>query len=65
MKPPIKTPVAAQRLNVPYYRLISLLRLRKIAPPTKDSSGDYLWTQNDLEAARRALSSSRRKEGNS
>jgi hypothetical protein len=62
MQSPVKTPVAAQRLNVPYYRLISLLRCRKIAPPSKDSSGDYLWTEEDLEAARRALGCGPRKE---
>jgi hypothetical protein len=55
MKSFVKTPIAARRLNVPYSRLMSLLRYGKIDPPQKDSSGDYLWTEEDLVAARHAL----------
>ena len=51
----IKTPVAARVLEVPYHRLISLLRDAKINPPPKDSSGDYVWGEQDLAAARQAL----------
>jgi hypothetical protein len=50
-----KLPVAAKELGIPYYRLISLLRAEKVAPPQKDPSGDYIWTDADLEAARRAM----------
>ncbi len=51
----LKTPVAARELGVGYYRLLNLMRLGKLTPPAKDSSGDYIWTDEDLEAARFAL----------
>lgn len=47
----IKTPIAARLLNVPYTRLMSLLRNGKIDPPPKDTSGDYLWSEENLAAA--------------
>jgi hypothetical protein len=51
----LKTPAAAKALNIPYSHLVSLLRHGKIVPPTKDSSGDYLWTEADLSAAQQVL----------
>jgi hypothetical protein len=52
----LKTPEAARTLGVTYHRLMGLLRFRRISPlPEKDSSGDYLWAQADLERARQAL----------
>jgi hypothetical protein len=62
MNDPVKTPIAARRLKVPYSRLVSLLRYGKVAPPRKDSSGDYVWTEDDLAAARRVLDSGRRRK---
>jgi hypothetical protein len=56
-----KTTVAAQELGIPYYRLIGLLRYGKMAAPARDTSGDYLWTDVDLERARQALAAGRRK----
>jgi hypothetical protein len=50
-----KTPIAARELGVPYYTLIGLLRSGRIPPPVKDSSGDYLWSTEDIERARQAL----------
>ena len=50
-----KTPAAADFLGVTYHRLIGLVRFRKIVPPARDSSGDYCWTDADLERARSAL----------
>jgi hypothetical protein len=35
--------------------LVGLLRADKIPPPAKDSSGDYIWAEADLAAARTAL----------
>jgi hypothetical protein len=55
MAPFLKTPAAARELGVPYSHLVSLLRYGKVVPPQKDSSGDYLWSEADLSAARRAL----------
>jgi hypothetical protein len=56
-----KTPVAARELGTTYYRLMGLLRSEKIEPPARDSSGDYVWTDGDLERARQALGVDRRR----
>jgi hypothetical protein len=50
-----KSTAVARMLDVPYYRLFALIRDGKLAPPPKDSSGDYVWTERDIEGARRAL----------
>jgi hypothetical protein len=50
-----KTPVAAERLGIRYSHLISLMRYGKVAAPQRDSSGDYIWTEDDLAAVRTAL----------
>jgi hypothetical protein len=50
-----KTPAAARELGVPYFTLINLIRYGKIKPPTKDTSGDYLWRDADMDRARQAL----------
>jgi hypothetical protein len=52
---PRKTPAVARALGVTYHRLINLIRIGKISSPQKDTSGDYLWTDSDLGAARKAL----------
>ena len=49
-------------LGVTYYRLIGLLRAGKMSSPQKDGSGDYLWSDKDLAAARKALSIDRRRK---
>jgi hypothetical protein len=60
---PRKSPAAARELGISYHRLVSLLRSDKLPRPEKDSSGDYVWTEEDLAAAREALSMGRcRKE---
>jgi hypothetical protein len=51
----IKTTQAVMSLGTTYHRLFSLIRYGKIRRPEKDSSGDYLWGSDDLEAARYAL----------
>jgi hypothetical protein len=48
-------------LGVPYYQLFDLLRSRQISAPQKDSSGDYVWTESDVERARQALASRQRR----
>ena len=60
--PHLKTLQVADALSVPYYRLYELLRLRKIPAPQKDGSGDYAWTDEDIERARSALARRRRGE---
>jgi hypothetical protein len=54
--PYLKTPAAARHLGVTYHRLIGLIRFDRISPiPQRDSSGDYVWTADDLARAREAL----------
>jgi hypothetical protein len=53
--PPIKTSEVSRDMNIGYERLFSWIRTRKIAAPAKDSSGDYCWSESDVEAARRVL----------
>jgi len=58
----LKTTIAARELGISYSRLMSLLRADKFPSPHKDSSGDYLWSQQDLEEAKQALSIDRRRK---
>jgi hypothetical protein len=58
-----KTPGAAAELGENYTRIINLIRFQKMDPPEKDSSGDYVWTEQDLERARAALARGRRRRG--
>ena len=55
-----KTTAAAQELGVPYWRLIGLMRYGKITPPSRDTSGDFVWTDADMARARAALARARR-----
>jgi len=56
MSPTLKTTATAKRLGVPYHRLFSLLRYGVVpTPQQRDSSGHYLWSDADVEAARRAI----------
>ena len=57
-----KTPVAARELGETYHRLMGLIRFNKIKPPERDSSGDYVWTDEDLARAREALQVGRRRK---
>jgi hypothetical protein len=58
--PFFKTPAVADLLGVTYWRLINLLRSRRLVPPAKDTSGDYVWAEADIERARVVLQSRRR-----
>lgn len=51
----LKTPVVAQTLGVTYGRLFQLIREGKLSPPAKDSSGDYVWLEADVDRARAVL----------
>jgi hypothetical protein len=55
-----KTPMAAAACDCTYWELIGLLRSGRLTPPAKDSSGDYVWTPEDVERARAALRDGRR-----
>ena len=50
-----KTIEVARILGVPDYRLHASIRYGRIMAPVKDGSGDYVWTEADIEAARQAL----------
>jgi hypothetical protein len=56
---PHKTPRAADLLGCTYHQLIGLVRFRNIIPSARDSSGDYVWTDADLDRARQALAKGR------
>jgi hypothetical protein len=58
----LKTPMAARQLGIGYTALMNLIRFDHVAPPEKDSSGDYVWTEGDLERVRQALAR-RKKRG--
>ena len=50
-----KTLAVADILGVPYWRLRDMVRARRINPPARDDSGDYIWSPSDIEAARQVL----------
>ena len=51
-----KTQAVVRQLGVAYHRLLSAMRNGKINPlPSKDISGHYAWTPDDVERARQAL----------
>jgi len=56
-----KTTSVARQLGVPYWRLFDLLRSGLLTPPEKDTSGDYVWTDADIERARAALEARRQR----
>ena len=50
-----KTIEVSRILGVPDYRLHATIRYGRIVAPVKDGSGDYIWTDADIEAASVAL----------
>jgi hypothetical protein len=58
----LKTTFAARQLGIPYWRLFDLIRSGLIPAPEKDSSGDYIWTADDVERARDALATRQRRK---
>jgi hypothetical protein len=59
---PAKTRRAASLLGIAESHLHYLLRAKKIPPPARDDSGDFVWTDADLERARAALRIDRRRK---
>jgi hypothetical protein len=57
----MKTPQAARELGMTVTRLRSMIQNEKIEPPAKDTSGDFVWTAQDLERARQAALTDRRR----
>jgi hypothetical protein len=57
-----RTRRAAEELGITEGNLHYLIRSRKLRPPERDSSGDFIWRDSDLEAARQALRIDRRRK---
>jgi hypothetical protein len=55
----LKSPAAARELGITYSTLSNLIRHGHIAPPPKDSSGDFVWLPEDLERVRAVLAARR------
>jgi hypothetical protein len=53
--PFVKSVVAARMLGVSYNSLLNRVRFGFIPKPQTDSSGDFIWSREDLERARVAL----------
>jgi hypothetical protein len=51
----MKTSEVITHLGTTHHKLWGLFRSNKIRPPGKDVSGDYVWSDEDVECARRAL----------
>jgi predicted site-specific integrase-resolvase len=54
-----KTAGVAKHLGVSYAKLFELMRRGRLIPPAKDSSGDYIWSDEDIRRAGDALASTR------
>jgi hypothetical protein len=61
---PRTTQEAAGIVGTSYHNLFAMIRCRKIPRPAKNSSGDYLWTSEDIERARQAMRIDRRLKAN-
>jgi hypothetical protein len=56
-----KSRAAIRALGCSYDQLTGLLRRGRIPEPAKDESGDFWWSEADLERARQALAAGRRR----
>jgi hypothetical protein len=57
-----KSGEVARMLQLPgVYRLLALVSRGAIPAPAKDSANQYLWTDENIEAARQALRIDRRR----
>jgi hypothetical protein len=54
-----KTLPAARELGCGYHELYNLIRHSRIAPPMRDSSGHFIWTDSDMDRVRQALTQKR------
>ena len=52
-----KTTSAARALGISPAQLLGLIRQGHVAPPARDESGHYLWSEGNLTAARQFLAS--------
>ncbi|MHB1422807.1 MAG: hypothetical protein ACYC3I_06355 [Gemmataceae bacterium] len=49
-------------LGTTYWKLFGLIRGARIEPPQRDSSGDFIWLEEDLDRARIALAAPRKRQ---
>lgn len=56
----MKTRELIDLIPTTYDRITAALRARKLDPPKKDASGDFLWSARDVRALRHALKINRR-----
>ena len=57
-----KTAVVAEQLGIAETHIYYLIRARKVAKPSRDSSGDFQWDDAGVEAIRQALKIDRRRK---
>lgn len=50
-----KTTCVARQLGISYWRLLGFIRSGRLAPPPKDTSGDYVWSRAQIQAVRRLI----------
>jgi hypothetical protein len=48
---------------ISYHRIVAALRTGKLAPPRKDSSGDYVWSDADVERLKKVLAETSQRTG--
>jgi DNA-binding transcriptional MerR regulator len=59
-----KTGAVFKITGIPIANLLYLIASGKIPPPAKDSAGQYLWSQADIDAAVEAVKCDRRLKAN-
>jgi len=59
---PRKTRSAAAAIGATVAQIMAAIYAGKLTPPAKDESGDYVWSDEDLERARQALATDRRRK---
>jgi hypothetical protein len=57
----MKTCEVVKLVGRSYWAVIGAIRAKKVPPPVKDASGDYLWTPLDIERLRAAFALDRRR----
>lgn len=50
-----KTTELVRQLGITHNQIAYLIRENRLQPPLKDASGDYLWSDDDVERLRAAL----------
>lgn len=56
----MKTVRVARLLKTTATNLVNSIRNNRIPAPPKDESGHYVWTESEINAARKALATDRR-----